>query len=112
MSNVVFAGGIGYPLYITVARQEIHVADVLPREAYGRTVTLEYEEVLKPLYSSFKNDVFRHVSEAHVRTKMARKQPQSCQKGFLYVLSLFLKPLRLKGGFLMKILMSRFCSGI
>jgi len=57
LSNVVFAGGIGYPLYITVARQEIHVADVLPREAYGRTVTLEYEEVLKPLYTSFKNDV-------------------------------------------------------
>ena len=34
LSNVVFAAKIGYPLYRAAARQEIRVADVLPREAY------------------------------------------------------------------------------
>jgi len=56
-----------------------------------------------------KNKVFRHVSDAHMRNK---SRPHGPPKGFLCVLSLFLKPLRLKRGFLMKILMSRFCSVI
>jgi len=34
LSNVVFAAEIGYPLYRAAARQDIRVADVLPREAY------------------------------------------------------------------------------
>ena len=112
LSNVVFTAEIGYPLYRTAARQEIRVTDVLPREAHWPTMTLGDEEVFKPSYSSFKNNVFRHVSDARVRNKSRLYGPP---KGFLcvgYALSLFLKPLRLKGLCLMKILMSRFCSGI
>ena len=52
----VFAGEIGCTLNRTTAKQDIRVSDVLPREAISPTVVLEYEEILKPSYSRYKND--------------------------------------------------------